>query len=266
MKIIEKELNTVKDYIKRDFDDPLNSNSLLNFITGASKRIRSGLAILYLMAHGREVTDGIYTLLAAGELIHDSSLLQDDILDDADKRRNSTTIAKEYCAKISILASDYLLASATEKLLALDNKEILEIFKDCSKKMSTAEINQYFLRGQIPSEEEYLEICKNKTASLFVSIFMSAAILSGLNISNAATFAEKFGILFQIINDLEDISAKVDAKNKITTAIGIFGVEKTQLLLDNYREEMRDLLKEISDNSYKKALEELIEVYGQRKV
>ena len=132
--------------------------------------------------------------------------------------------------------------------------------------MSTAEINQYFLRGQIPSEEEYLEICKNKTASLFVSIFMSAAILSGLNINNAATFAEKFGILFQINNDLEEISAKVDAKNKITTAIGIFGVEKTQLLLDNYREEMRDLLKEISDNSYKKALEELIEVYGQRKV
>ncbi len=261
MKIIERELNIVKEFMIEGFTDPLSNNTLLNFITGSSKRIRSGITILYLKALNREINNEIYTLLAAGELIHDSSLLQDDVLDNAEFRRGQTTIAKQFSSKISVLAGDYLLTSAMDKLLRLNNKEILEIFQNCTKKMCTAEITQYFLRGKKPSPEEYIEICKNKTASLFISILISAAILSGIEIDNAAKFAENFGIFFQIINDLEENSAIIDKRNKITTAAGIFGVEKTKLLLDNYREEMRDLLKEISDNSYKKALEELITSY-----
>ena len=98
----------------------------------------------------------------------------------------------------------------------------------------------------------------NAFAALFSAILMSSAILSEIEIDTAGLFAEKFGIAFQIKNDMEENSAKTDTKNEIITAIGIFGIEKTQLLLDNYREEMRGLLKEVSDNSYKKALEELI--------
>ena len=261
MKIIESELNKVKECMQRGFTDPLKNNTLLNFINGTSKRIRSTLAILYLKAHNREITETVYNLLAAGELIHDSSLLQDDVLDGSDTRRGKTAIAKEFSSKISILSADYLLSIAMEKLLSLDNKEILEIFKNCTKKMSEAEIKQYFLRGAIPSKEEYLEICKGKTASLFTAILMSAAILSGIEADTAGKLAEKFGMVFQIRNDLEENSALVDIKNKIATANTIFGVEKTKFLLDNYQEEMRDLLEEVSDNSYKKALEELITDY-----
>ena len=158
MKIIEPELKTVKEEITRDFKDPLSNNALLNFISGSSKRIRSTLAILYIKAHGVSLSPDIYPLLAAGEMIHDASLLQDDVLDEAELRRKESTIAHKFNPKISILSADYLLSGAMEKLLKLDNKEILEIFKDCTIKMSTAEIKQYFLRGKKPSKKEYIEI------------------------------------------------------------------------------------------------------------
>ena len=261
MKIIEPELKTVKEEITRDFKDPLSNNALLNFISGSSKRIRSTLAILYIKAQGVSLSPDIYPLLAAGEMIHDASLLQDDVLDEAELRRKESTIAHKFNPKISILSADYLLSGAMEKLLKLDNKEILEIFKDCTIKMSTAEIKQYFLRGKKPSKKEYIEICAGKTASLFEAILTSAVLLSGLDIEKAHKFAQAFGIVFQIKNDMEESSASIDSKNEIYTAKSILGVENTQLLLDNYMEEMNNLLKEISENSYKKALEELITAY-----
>ncbi len=261
MKIIEPELKTVKEEITRNFKDPLSNNALLNFISGSSKRIRSTLAILYIKAHGVSLSPDIYPLLAAGEMIHDASLLQDDVLDEAELRRKESTIAHKFNPKISILSADYLLSGAMEKLLKLDNKEILEIFKDCTIKMSTAEIKQYFLRGKKPSKKEYIEICAGKTASLFEAILTSAVLLSGLDIEKAHKFAQAFGIVFQIKNDMEESSASIDSKNEIYTAKSILGVENTQLLLDNYLEEMNNLLKEISENSYKKALEELITAY-----
>lgn len=261
MKIIEPELKTVKEEITRDFKDPLSNNALLNFISGSSKRIRSTLAILYIKAQGVSLSPDIYPLLAAGEMIHDASLLQDDVLDEAELRRKESTIAHKFNPKISILSADYLLSGAMEKLLKLDNKEILEIFKDCTIKMSTAEIKQYFLRGKKPSKKEYIEICAGKTASLFEAILTSAVLLSGLDIEKAHKFAQAFGIVFQIKNDMEESSASIDSKNEIYTAKSILGVENTQLLLDNYLEEMNNLLKEISENSYKKALEELITAY-----
>ena len=261
MKIIEPELKTVKEEITRNFKDPLSNNALLNFISGSSKRIRSTLAILYIKAQGVSLSPDIYPLLAAGEMIHDVSLLQDDVLDEAELRRKESTIAHKFNPKISILSADYLLSGAMEKLLKLDNKEILEIFKDCTIKMSTAEIKQYFLRGKKPSKKEYIEICAGKTASLFEAILTSAVLLSGLDIEKAHKFAQAFGIVFQIKNDMEESSASIDSKNEIYTAKSILGVENTQLLLDNYLEEMNNLLKEISENSYKKALEELITAY-----
>ena len=266
MEIIKAELNKVKEEIKNGFLDPLDNNALLEFINGTSKRIRSILAILYLKAHDAVITDEIYSLLAAGELIHDASLLQDDILDDADIRRGKTSIAKEISPKISLLAADYLLTAAMDKLLKLNNKEILEIFKDCIKKMSIAEIKQYSLRGRIPKDFEYLDICKDKTGALFSAILMSAAVLCNLEIDTAGEFGCKFGTAFQILNDLDDNSAAIDNKNKVVTAKSIFGVEKTQVLLDNYQEEMRDLIRDVSNNFYKKSLEEIVTVYGQIQV
>lgn len=258
MSNIINELGLVQEEVFNGFRDPFPDNSLSDFIISGSKFIRSKLAILYLKSQNIEIKNEINKVLAAGEIIHNASLLHDDVIDNAETRRNFETFAKKFNSKVSILAGDYLLAQAIEKILSLNNLEILEKFKNCTKRMTEAEIKQFFLRGVLPSNQEYLEICKGKTASLFSIMLETTSELSGLDGKIANFFGEIFGICFQIKNDLEINSAKIDKNNQISTAEDILGIENTNNLLDNYKEEMCKLIKGFPENIYKRELEDLI--------
>ena len=76
--------------------------------------------------------------------------------------------------------------------------------------------------------------------------------------NNAKKFAENFGILFQLKNDLEKNSAKADKKNKIYTLKDILGIAKTQALMDNYLEEIRSEIGDLPQNIYSRGLERLL--------
>ena len=257
MKIIEKEIEILKKNIENSFTDPLQ-NELKNFLLKGSKYIRSTIAILYLKAQNIDINNDIYNILTAGEIIHNASLLHDDVIDNANTRRGNTTIAKKFTSNISILAGDFLLSHAIEKLLELKNFEILNIFKNCTKNMSCAEIKQYFFQNSIPTKEQYIEICKNKTAELFSTILESCSIITNLEQKKAKDFGILFGICFQINNDLNKESAKIDKLNGIYTAKDVLGIENTELLLDNYKEKMENLIKDFPENIYKESLKDLI--------
>lgn len=261
MKNLKKELDKIIEEIASDFENPLRDDELRQLLFKPSKRIRSRLGILFLKIFEKELTPDLIKVFAATEIIHNASLLHDDVIDSAKFRRGLVTISEKYNQKISILAGDYLLTCAIKKLISIDNKEILEIFRNCTEKMCRAEIEQYYYRNKLPSKEKYLNICKNKTAILFIALLESCAILTGLNREKAVLLAEKFGIIFQINNDLEELSAIQDKDNGIHTAIDILGVENTKILLDNYLEELKILLKDFPENIYKNNLEDLISSY-----
>ena len=258
MILINKELELIKKEIATGVEDLLENNDIQTFISNGSKFIRSTLAILYLKSNGAEINDSIYKIIASGEIIHSASLLHDDVIDDASERRGKPTFAHQYSPKISILTGDYLLSLAIEKLLDIKNLQILDIFKDCTKTMAKAEIEQFFLRGQLPTIEKYLEICEGKTANLFSVILESCAIISNINTQKAKSLGKLYGLCFQIKNDFETTSAETDKKNQIYTIKDILGIEKSGFLLDNYKRELYTSLSEIPDNEYKKLLEELI--------
>lgn len=258
MKIIEKELKYIDAEVFKDFIEPSKIGFLKEFLQGPSKRIRSAIAILFLLAHNKELTSDIIKIIAIVEIIHNASLLHDDVIDNAELRRGETTISKKYSPNIAILSGDYLLAFAISKLNSINNKEITNIFLECTKLMCSAEIEQYFSRGQILTAEDYIRICKNKTALLFISLFDAIAILLNLDRYFSRKFAELFGIIFQIKNDLDDFSALQDQSNEIFTARDILGVENTKILLDNYYKEISLLMQDIPNNVYKKKLEELV--------
>ncbi len=251
------ELINVINKIEEGFKEPLLSGDLGRFLRGPSKHIRSQLVLLYMKALGVEFNDYIYNVLAAGEIIHNASLLHDDVLDDADVRRGQPSFVKLYNSKLSILAGDYLLAYSMDKIFKLNNRQISEIFKECTKSMIFGEFKQYNLRGEVPTIDEYLEICRLKTAILFMAMAEGAAILAGIDSQKIVDFSEKFGVYFQIKNDLDFNSAEADKKNGIFTVKSILGIEKTQDLLDNYREEMSLMLDELPDSIYKKDLGDL---------
>ena len=236
-----------------------NSNNiyaeLKNFLESPTKRIRSLLAILYLKAINIEPN---IDLLVVGELIHNASLLHDDVIDNAEIRRSKKTLWKIFNSHISILSGDFLLSLATEKLINIQNFEILKQFQNCIKKMSEAEILQYSLRGQLPTKEQYLKIIEGKTAELFVTILKTNCLFDNDISSKAERFAMNFGILFQIKNDLEKQSAQTDLDNNIYTLKDIIGIEKTKILIDNYQEEIRKDIKELPRNIYSEGLENLL--------
>lgn len=255
MKTFEQELKKIKLLINN-----LINIYFLDLTFENSKFIRSKLALLYLLANNYKITPEIHLIIALGEIIHNASLLHDDVIDDAELRRGKETVAKKFSPQISILAGDYLLLIVIENLMKLNNSKISSIFINCSKKMIEAEFEQYFMRGKIPSEKQYLEICKNKTALLFSAVLQSCSILVGENEVLAKEFGEDFGICFQIKNDLEVNSAEIDLKNEIYTAKKVLGIEKTNSLLDNYKVKMKKALLNIPSNVYKDELESLIEL------
>lgn len=258
MDIIKKELNIILSKLEENFSDPMPNEELKKFIITGSKLIRSKVVLLYLKAYNCNITDDIYNIISAGEIIHNASLLHDDVIDNAEYRRKETTIAKKYTDKISILAGDYLLSFAMEKILFNKNFHIIELYKKCTQEMSCAEIKQYFLKNSTPSLDDYIKICLGKTARLFSTMLEASAHISEIDESLARSFGEVFGIYFQIKNDLNPISAKADKNNYINTAEEILGIEKTHILLDNYKKEMGKILATMPRNIYKENLEGLI--------
>lgn len=256
---ISKELDNINKQLKSIFlfKNDLGDD-LKKFISGNSKRIRSIVSLLYLKSLKENISDKCLTIITAGEIIHNASLLQDDVIDEAEIRRGETTIGAKFSPKISILSGDYLLSLAIENLLSVNNSYIIQSFLKCTKKMCQSEIEQYFLRGKLPDIETYIKICKGKTAELFCAILESCAYMEELNIEDAQKFACNFGIFFQLKNDLEKFSALTDKKNNIFTPKDIFGIEKTLDLIDNYSNRIRCNINKLPDNVYKKGLEVLV--------
>lgn len=258
MKSLEQDKQKVINIIKENFEEPLKEDLLWTFLTTNSKQIRIVLPVLYFKSIKKRLNKKFYTILAIGEMIHNASLLHDDVIDNAETRRGSTTINRVYSNKISILCGDYLLSLVSEKILSLKNEQIINIFNSCIKNMSLAEIQQFFLRGKVPELSEYIKICTNKTAILFEAIFKSCAILYDIDYEKISEFARIFGIYFQLKNDIENNSAIVDKTNNIYTIKDILNIENRNCLLDNYRQRAIDFLAEIPNNIYKKRLEDLI--------
>lgn len=231
-----------------------------NLLCSNSKRIRSILTILFLKANSvNKISDNTINIVTAGEIIHNASLLHDDVLDNAKLRRGKLAFCEEFTPHLSILTGDYLLSVATERLLNCRCEEILKIFLNSTKEMCMAEIRQFFLRGKNTTLNEYIEICAGKTASLFEAIMECSAIVENLDRNLFKRVAHNFGIFFQLKNDLEEISRLADKENKILTPKDFLGIEKTLDLIDNYFEQIRRDIDNLPDSIYKKGLEDLLE-------
>lgn len=250
--------------------------SLLNIIKAPSKHIRPTLALLYLKMYGAEITPQQIEIQSAVELIHNATLIHDDVVDKSSKRRNQKTLNEKFDNSLAVVTGDFLLSIAIQKLLAVNSPNILKFFNIAIKRMCLGEINQYFNKFKITDFDEYLEKCKYKTGELFIASLTSSAEIAGLDINSAKDFAKRFGIAFQIRDDLLNLTETNsdkpngnDIENGIYTAPVIFakdinnlqyGIEKTTELLDNYFNRVKKCLNKAPDNEYKDAIIKLIDL------
>ncbi len=272
LEIIEK--NLIEDVHTRE---PLSS-ALKNFLTAPSKRIRPLLSILYLKANKENLSDKQLEILTVIELIHNASLIHDDIIDNSEIRRGIKTLCKEFDNKLAVISGDYILAIAMEKLAKIENIHILHKLSQTIRQMCLGEINQNFDRFKIGTIENYIEKTKNKTAYLFESSIVCSAMLSKKqhNFENITNLGLDIGIAFQIRDDIINMK-KIDSSKPSNNDIkeGIFnapiilgnksdnyhsGIEKTKVLLNNYIESAENKIKILPNNVYKSALEEFLEL------
>lgn len=275
--LVQPELEKVDEILCEINSSSKDFNTFMKeYVSAPSKRLRSVLAFLYLKANGKEISEEQITLQAIIELIHNATLIHDDIIDEADVRRNLPSVNKKFDNSLAVIAGDYLLSVALKKLLKLNNSDILELFSKAIENMCVGEISQYFSKFKMPTIYEYIEKSRAKTASLFEVSLVSASILANLNKFNAENLANNFGIAFQIRDDIlnfknnDNKPVKNDYENGIYTAPIIYaecdlknislGIEKASQLLDNYLCNTREVICNLEKNIYTDALTSILDL------
>lgn len=268
---VEKELTNIKKRLLDINCESFDLKKIINdFLSQESKMIRSLVACLFFKAN---ISEEQYKILIATELIHNASLIHDDVIDESIKRRECDTINLTYDNKLAVIVGDYLISLAIKELLDLNNSDVIKIFFETISKMCIGESSQYFSKGKIPTIEEYLIKTQYKTAELFKACMVSMALYSDSeNINEVREFALNYGIAFQIKNDLDDYKQGIinsqDVKSGNYTAPVILlnsieyndvAIEKTLDLIHNYCEKAKDIIQNFDDDIYKDYLIGLID-------
>lgn len=235
IKLVEKDFEVLdsflKDYIGLDNNEL--TGELKDYVTAKSKKIRSALVFLFSRLLYGGVSQNTLKLAAAVELVHNATLIHDDIIDDASLRRGRVTFHRKYDDKLSIIAGDYLLSLAIKLLQETQLPAVISNFADALLNLCNGEINQYFRKFETPDIDTYIKKSKNKTASLFISALTSLAEVNSDKENKVllGEFAANFGIAFQIHDDLQNILDEKgqkpiykDIENGIYTAPVIFAL------------------------------------------
>ena len=231
-------------YIKRVellIDDSLRSDIQLLDSINRSVRERPGKMlrpVLSLLAAGAAggITDDTIKFAAASELLHNASLMHDDVVDGASERRGAPTVESVMGSKAAVLIGDFWLVKAMQVILSADRgrDRAIRIFSKTLSDLAEGEVFQMQKASQgDTTEEDYLRIIYNKTASLFEAAAVTAAISAGApeNVENAlGSYARNLGLAFQIKDDIFDYSSS-DAQVGKPVGIDLLEQKITQPLL-----------------------------------
>ena len=178
-----------------------------HIINAGGKRLRPALVILFGRMFGYTQKD-IYTLAITMELLHAATLLHDDILDDANKRRGKACAHKVFGNVQSILTGDAMLALGNSIVSSFNKPELCSCFSHATMQTATGEIQEMeLLYNPLISEADYLAMITGKTACLIADsccLGCLAAGKDGQTLNNVYNFGENLGIAFQIIDDVLD--------------------------------------------------------------
>ena len=176
-------------------------------IGGSGKRLRPALALLSGGATGRVVSDHV-DLAVILELIHIASLVHDDIMDGADKRRDRPTLNAKWGNSLTVLVGDVLFAHALRLSTNFPNAVSRRI-ADAAADVCTGEILQTQKRFDLNLPlSEYYRMVQMKTGALFSAATELGAYLSGSSpavIGALRTYGDKVGIAYQVLDDCIDL-------------------------------------------------------------
>ncbi len=208
MEYLESRVTMVNDRLRAVIDavDPDElSGELEHVVLAGGKRVRPAVTILACEAVGGRSADAVD--FAAGiELVHNASLVIDDIIDRSDVRRGTPSAWNEYGYGPAIIASDGLLGEAFS--LFSENEQAMQIVAESMVELGEGEATELVARPT--NEEEYMTLARRKTGALFRAAAELGAVAGGADpyvIEGFGDYAERVGIAFQIRDDVLDATA-----------------------------------------------------------
>ncbi len=199
--------------VERSLIDTLSSHvEIINrvgshIIASGGKRFRPLLYLLAAKGYNYQGADNI-ALACVFEYIHTATLLHDDVIDHAELRRGNSSANALWGDRISVLVGDFLVSKAFSILVATGNVRAMQVISEATTSLAEGETMQTVRGGDLSlTEDEYLTIISNKTASL-----MAAACQTGAIMGQAGPAAEQgmkqyglnLGTAFQMIDDTLD--------------------------------------------------------------
>jgi len=181
------------------------------------KRIRPALLLLTAKMLG-EVTPSIIRLAAVVELIHNATLVHDDIIDAADTRRGRPSVNAQWGNSMTVLAGDWLYMQSFNVALGERNLEILQTLIEITQQMVEGEMLQLTLLGKADAgSDQLLDVVKRKTGYLFSGCMKLPAIAMGRDRATTMRLAEigmSLGMAFQLVDDMLDLTASQEILGK----------------------------------------------------
>lgn len=213
LSIIRQPIEAELERFGQLFDQTMNeADGLLGRICQSiaerkGKLMRPILLMLVAREWG-EVSMAAYRAALTLELLHNASLVHDDIVDESDMRRGRPSVRSIYGNKTAVLAGDYLLSSALDSAALSGDIKIVNNVSLLGKQLSEGELLQLFNTQNTDfSEEKYYHIIRLKTASLFSAATRIGAISSGADddaVSQMDRLGDIIGLCFQIRDDIFD--------------------------------------------------------------
>lgn len=140
------------------------------------------------------------------EMIHFASLLHDDVVDEAMLRRHKASANAIFGPSAAVLVGDFLYSRASQLLSQEGNLALLAAIADATNQLAQGEVMQLAGKGELASEDEYMQVITRKTASLFATSAMTGALTAECPemLEPLREYGKNLGLSFQMMDDCLD--------------------------------------------------------------
>ncbi|MDE6126250.1 MAG: polyprenyl synthetase family protein [Muribaculaceae bacterium] len=208
------ELTGLNSLIRQTLDSPneLMNRVIASYLEKEGKQVRPILVMLCAKLFG-DVTEKTLKGAAAVELLHNASLIHDDVVDDTTTRRGAPTINALWDNHLAVLVGDFFLSNALLQAAATGDIRIVNSISELGRLLSIGELDEiYTARFNNLDEDAYYQIIFRKTASLFVACAEVGVFAAGIEKDDPRAaalieYSRLLGLCFQIKDDIFDYYA-----------------------------------------------------------
>jgi len=208
-KPVEREMKDFESLfgITLQHQNPLLMIALRHVLSRKGKLMRPILTLLAAKKYG-EINDSVLHAAVSLEMLHTASLVHDDVVDESGIRRGQSSVNALLDNKAAVLVGDYLLSTALKHAAMAGDLRVVDLVARLGQTLSDGELQQLSnVKSDEISENQYFDVIRRKTASLFAVCAEVGALLSGASedeIRRLGEFGTYVGVCFQIRDDVFD--------------------------------------------------------------